>query len=107
MRVLGKLGPIVVGIASTAIMLGAVTNRPDDRARSVIPEPAVDVPLAAHAGEEHAVLSGGCFWGVQLVFQHVRGVTHVESGYAGGQASTAHYEEVGSGTTGHAESVQI
>ena len=54
-----------------------------------------------------AVLAGGCFWGVEAVFEHVRGVRNVVSGYAGGEKSTAHYETVGSGTTGHAESVQI
>jgi peptide-methionine (S)-S-oxide reductase len=54
-----------------------------------------------------AVLSGGCFWGVQGVFEHVRGVKRVLAGYAGGQQGTAHYEMVSSGTTGHAESVQV
>ena len=54
-----------------------------------------------------AVLAGGCFWGVEAVFEHVRGVRNVVSGYAGGEKSTAHYETVGSGATGHAESVQI
>jgi len=54
-----------------------------------------------------AVLSGGCFWGVQGVFEHVKGVRKVVSGYAGGERSTARYEDVGTGTTGHAESVQI
>jgi peptide-methionine (S)-S-oxide reductase len=72
-----------------------------------VPEPAVDEPLAAHAGEEHAVLAGGCFWGVQAVFEHVKGVTRVISGYAGGQGTTAQYETVSTGTTGHAESVEI
>jgi peptide-methionine (S)-S-oxide reductase len=54
-----------------------------------------------------AVLAGGCFWGVEAVFEHVRGVRKVVSGYAGGEKSTAHYETIGSGLTGHAESVQI
>ena len=58
-------------------------------------------------GAEKAVLSGGCFWGVQAVFQHVKGVTHVTSGYSGGSADTAQYETVSTGTTGHAESVEI
>jgi len=53
------------------------------------------------------VLAGGCFWGVQAVFEHVKGVTRVTAGYAGGAPSTAHYESVSAGTTGHAESVQI
>jgi peptide-methionine (S)-S-oxide reductase len=53
------------------------------------------------------VISGGCFWGIQAVYQHVRGVTRATSGYAGGAAETAHYEMVETGTTGHAESVQV
>jgi peptide-methionine (S)-S-oxide reductase len=72
----------------------------------MIPAPAADEP-AMNATSEIAVLAGGCFWGVQGVFQHVDGVTSVVAGYAGGTADTAHYEMVSSGTTGHAESVQI
>jgi len=71
-----------------------------------IPAPAIDEkPGTSHS--ETAVFAGGCFWGVQGVFQHVRGVTRVMSGYAGGSASTAQYEMVGTGMTGHAESVEI
>lgn len=62
---------------------------------------------AAGAGEEMAVFAGGCFWGVQAVFQRVKGVRRAVSGYAGGSANSAHYEVVSSGTTGHAESVQV
>lgn len=62
---------------------------------------------AALAAEQTAVFAGGCFWGVDAVFKHVKGVTEVVSGYAGGSAATAHYEQVGNGDTGHAESVQI
>ena len=72
----------------------------------VIPAPAVDEPAAA-AASEVAVLAGGCFWGVQGVFQHVKGVTAAVSGYAGGEKKTAEYETVSRGATGHAESVQI
>jgi peptide-methionine (S)-S-oxide reductase len=75
--------------------------------RGAIPNPAVDAPLATTTGEQTAVLAGGCFWGVDAVFKHVKGVTHVESGYAGGSADTAQYETVSSGRTGHAESVHI
>jgi peptide-methionine (S)-S-oxide reductase len=71
----------------------------------VVPAPAIDAP--ASSGPQTAVLSGGCFWGVQGVFEHVKGVTRVLAGYAGGAKSTADYETVSSGTTGHAESVQI
>jgi peptide-methionine (S)-S-oxide reductase len=106
MRMMARVGPALVGIAVTSVMLGAVSNRARD-ARVIIPEPALDVPLASHGGDQKAVLAGGCFWGTQLVFQHVRGVKRVVSGYAGGEASTAHYDQVGSGTTGHAESIEI
>ena len=75
-------------------------------AASRFPDPAVD-PAPANAGTQTAVLAGGCFWGVEAVFERLNGVSDVVSGYAGGSKSTAHYEIVGSGTTGHAESVQI
>ena len=71
-----------------------------------IPAPAVDEPSSS-ATFEVAVLAGGCFWGVQGVFQHVNGVTSAVSGYAGGSKNTAEYETVSTGSTGHAESVQI
>jgi peptide-methionine (S)-S-oxide reductase len=74
---------------------------------SAIPAPAVDETVQAHPHNETAVLAGGCFWGVQGVFQHVNGVIEAQSGYTGGDASTAHYETVSTGTTGHAESVRI
>jgi peptide-methionine (S)-S-oxide reductase len=70
------------------------------------PAPAVDEP-ASGSTTETAVLSGGCFWGVQGVYEHVKGVKRAVAGYAGGSAANAHYEIVSTGTTGHAESVQI
>jgi peptide-methionine (S)-S-oxide reductase len=72
-----------------------------------VPAPAVDETPAPGAATEDAVLAGGCFWGVQGVFQHVKGVTNAVSGYAGGQFWTADYETVSTGTSGHAESVRI
>jgi peptide-methionine (S)-S-oxide reductase len=74
---------------------------------TVIPDPALDAPLASAKGEQTAVLAGGCFWGVEAVFEHVKGVIDVRSGYSGGSPKTAQYEKVGSGETGHAESVRI
>ena len=71
----------------------------------LVPAPVVDASPAN--GLQTAVLSGGCFWGVQGVYEHVKGVTKVFAGYAGGAASTAQYETVSTGTTGHAESVKI
>jgi peptide-methionine (S)-S-oxide reductase len=70
------------------------------------PDPAVD-PKPATTGPQTAVLAGGCFWGVEAVFERLNGVTNVVSGFAGGSKATAHYEIVSTGTTGHAESVQI
>jgi len=72
-----------------------------------IPPPALDEPADLQATSEVAILAGGCFWGVQGVFQHVDGVISAVSGYAGGSADTAHYEMVGTNTTGHAESVRV
>jgi peptide-methionine (S)-S-oxide reductase len=75
---------------------------------AVLPDPAVDAPrAAAPAAMQSAVFAGGCFWGVQAVFQHLKGVQMAVSGYAGGASETAKYEQVGSGRTGHAESVQV
>src|SRR4051794_38401029 len=71
-----------------------------------LPAPAVDAPRPATAGQQQVVvLSGGCFWGIQAVFQHVKGVKSATSGYAGGSAETAKYDLVSNGDTGHAESV--
>lgn len=72
-----------------------------------LPDPAVDMLAPATHAKQTAVFAGGCFWGVQAVFQHVKGVTEATSGYSGGSASTADYETVSMGTTGHAESVRV
>ena len=72
-----------------------------------LPAPALDMPAATQGTRETAVFAGGCFWGVQAVFQHTRGVLNAVSGYSGGQKETANYDSIGSGQTGHAESVQI
>ncbi len=75
-------------------------------AEPTVPPPAAEAH-AADAGLQIAVLAGGCFWGVQAVFQHVKGVSSAVSGYAGGEQKTADYETVSSGGTGHAESVRV
>jgi|SRR5579859_2622600 len=72
-----------------------------------LPNPAADVPLSKTHSAQTVVLAGGCFWGIQAVFEHVKGVTSATAGYSGGAADTAHYEIVSSGTTGHAESVRV
>src|SRR5262245_2621989 len=73
----------------------------------VVPPPALDLPRAAEPGRQTVVLAGGCFWGVEAVFRHVKGVTEATSGYAGGSAATARYDVVSEGNTGHAESVRV
>jgi peptide-methionine (S)-S-oxide reductase len=90
-----------------ALLAGAALLAAPLAGASTLPNPAADAPLAASHGAAKAVLAGGCFWGVQVVFQHVKGVTHVTSGYSGGAAGTASYETVSEGNTGHAESVEI
>jgi peptide-methionine (S)-S-oxide reductase len=76
-------------------------------AHGEVPEYAGQAQPSAASSTQTAVLAGGCFWGVDAVFKHVRGVSKVVSGYAGGTAATAHYETVSTGTTGHAESVEV
>ena len=74
---------------------------------SPIPAPLTDIPLAKVPGKETAVFAGGCFWGVQSVFERVKGVLHTTAGYSGGSATTATYQQVITETTGHAESVEV
>jgi peptide-methionine (S)-S-oxide reductase len=100
-----KRGLFLTGAAAvlaTGLALHGPARADDVR---LTPMPAMDLP--AGAGPQTAVLSGGCFWGVQGVFEHVKGVTRVLAGYAGGARDTAQYETVSGGDTGHAESVQI
>jgi len=95
---------------ATAGGLIASTAAPAAERAFIIPPPAAEQPAnaaTAPATQEKAVIAGGCFWGVQAVFQHVKGVSNAVSGYAGGQANTANYNAVSSGRTGHAEAVEI
>jgi len=93
-------------VVGTITVLGVQRLAHTSEPAVVIPAPAVDEP-AGDARSETAVFAGGCFWGVQGVFQHVKGVRKALSGYAGGGRGDAHYENVGGGDTGHAESVQV
>jgi peptide-methionine (S)-S-oxide reductase len=74
---------------------------------TAVPAPVIDAARASSSGQQTAVISGGCFWGIQAVFQHVKGVISATSGYSGGSLKTAEYEIVSTGETGHAESVKI
>jgi peptide-methionine (S)-S-oxide reductase len=98
-----SLGITAIGALAIAGFVAAPSLAAEDAV--VIPAPAIDAP--ASDGVQTVVLSGGCFWGVQGVFQHTAGVVNALSGYAGGNKSTAQYDTVSTGTTGHAESVQV
>jgi peptide-methionine (S)-S-oxide reductase len=85
----------------------ACTARAAGNGAAAVPGPTVDAVKAPAPGQATAVVAGGCFWGIQAVFQHVKGVITATSGYSGGSANTAEYETVSTGATGHAESVKI
>ena len=99
------LGLIVLLIGWTAFRsLGA---RPPAAANAAMPKPTIDAPLAASKSKQTAVFAGGCFWGVQAVFEHTKDVISVTSGYSGGFVKSPSYETVSMGVTGHAESVSV
>ncbi len=102
---LSRLSLCAAAIGALAITAVALSPLRAAENAVVIPAPAKDLP--ASDGVQTVVLSGGCFWGVQGVFQHTRGVVSAVSGYAGGSKANAQYELVSTGTTGHAESVQV
>ena len=92
-------------MALVTLLLSCGANA--DAVNKTIPAPDVDTPAAEATKPQVAVLAGGCFWGLQGMFEHVQGVTRVVAGYSGGDRATAHYEMVGTERTGHAESVEI
>jgi peptide-methionine (S)-S-oxide reductase len=95
----------VVAVLIVAALAGR-THHASAETATAVPLPAVDLP-PGDAASASLVLAGGCFWGVQGVYQHVKGVTNAVSGYTGGDKKTADYESVSTGRTGHAESVQL
>jgi len=100
-------GILTLGALLAPLLAWAADNAQAAEPAVVIPAPAVDAAAPANDGTQTVVLAGGCFWGVQAVFQHTKGVTNAVSGYAGGAKETAHYEMVGTERTGHAESVEV
>lgn len=101
-------GTLRIWLVTAAVAaICSVSSACADAVDKPIPAAKIDAPKAGAAASETAVLAGGCFWGMQGVFEHVKGVTKVVAGYSGGAKETAHYEMVGTETTGHAESVQI
>ena len=101
----GKTARIATVACAAALAAYGLANAADRTYD--LPAPAVDMPLAKAKATDTLVIAGGCFWGVDAVFKHVKGVTSVTSGYSGGDASTANYETVSGGRTGHAEAVSI
>lgn len=99
--------PLHVIPLAALLMLGLSACQPASATNGALPAPTVDAPKTTVHGEQVAVLAGGCFWGIEAVFEHVKGVHQVIAGYSGGAADTAHYAEVSEGDTGHAESVQV
>jgi peptide-methionine (S)-S-oxide reductase len=97
--------PSAMAAVSAALLMAGCSAAGPGNAAARVPAPAFD--SRASGATETAVLSGGCFWGIQGVFQHVKGVKNVVSGYSGGAKATAQYETVSTGVTGHAESVEI
>jgi peptide-methionine (S)-S-oxide reductase len=89
------------------LLVGTVACSAGNASAVAVPAPAVDASKAAKSGQQAAVVAGGCFWGIQAVFQHVKGVVSATSGYSGGEARTADYEVVSTGETGHGESVKV
>jgi len=98
------LGVVFAGVVVAAVTFATVSRAAEEGI--ALPAPLLD-PAPASPGPQTAVLAGGCFWGIQGVFQHVRGVSAVISGYAGGHVTNPSYEQVGTETTGHAETVRI
>jgi peptide-methionine (S)-S-oxide reductase len=101
------LRSIVFSAVVVALVLGGVMRLRARDGATPLPSPAVDSSLASTKSQETSVIAGGCFWGIQAVFQHVKGVISASSGYSGGSAKNAEYELVSTGDTGHAESVKI
>jgi len=107
LQTIGWVGLFALTAALLLALSGLAISKPGAEESRVIPAPALDEQAKPDSREEVAVLAGGCFWGVQGVFQHLKGVRNAVSGYAGGNKQTARYDMVGLGNTGHAEAVRI
>jgi peptide-methionine (S)-S-oxide reductase len=102
-----RTGAVTIAVLAGLIGIGALNNVATGRAARVLPHPVLDGGPTGAGRLDTVVFAGGCFWGIQAVFEHVKGVASATAGYSGGSADTASYEEVSTGTTGHAESVQV
>jgi peptide-methionine (S)-S-oxide reductase len=99
-----KLANYLIASLSIIFLAVAVSR---SAARTAVPDLAANISTATAPGNQTAVFAGGCFWGMEAVFEHVKGVSDVVSGFSGGSATTARYEEVSAGQTGHAEAIKI
>ena len=111
-RVSLRMAAVILTVLAGAMVWRArnevfASGAPGGGSAAAVPAPVADEAKAASSGKETAVVAGGCFWGIQAVFQHVKGVVSATSGYSGGSVKNPDYEQVSSGSTGHAESVQI
>jgi peptide-methionine (S)-S-oxide reductase len=102
-----KVAGAALLVAGAAVIIPGNTESALVAAPSSVPAPILDNPLAAKPGEEVAVFAGGCFWGIQAVYQHVKGVKSAVSGYTGGSVPSPTYQQVTTGRTGHAEAVRV
>ena len=98
---------IILTIAALALFALTTHRNSASAAASSLPDPTVDDKLSVQSGHSKIALAGGCFWGLQAVYEHVKGVNHVTAGYSGGTLKNPSYEQVSSGDTGHAESIEI
>jgi peptide-methionine (S)-S-oxide reductase len=108
-RRLGRLA--LISLTAVALLYSASQITPPSPAADIskgsFPNPATDIPASKAKGQQTVILAGGCFWGMEAVFEHLKGVSDVVSGFAGGTATTANYDAVSSGQTSHAEAVKI
>ncbi len=97
----------VIPLAAMLVLAVSACQQASVASEVALPAPAFDAPKIAGTGDQVAVFAGGCFWGIEGVFEHVKGVRKATAGYSGGAADTAHYDQVSEGDTGHAESVRV
>jgi len=97
---------LLIGLGLGTIIFSSIVWASNKTLKN-FPNPPIDNAVTVSKGQETAVLAGGCFWGMEAVFEHLKGVSEVVSGFAGGTSATASYERVSSGDTGHAEAVKI
>ena len=107
LSIVALTGGVLAYTASQITLPGIATDVSTAESTRLFPDPTADLTASTEGGLQTAVFAGGCFWGMEAVFEHVKGVTDVVSGYSGGTAETANYEQISAGVTDHAEGVQV